>query len=126
MPVEAPIEVIAPVKQSVTVPKENRQVTVHVRCGAQDEDLLVRIWKTTYLFCAHSSHQSALLFFYDITLYPNWQIVPAGKDHVFTLVFEGLPSTCTHFHLQEVIPQSGGFCWSNISRTKTDVYTLSI
>jgi hypothetical protein len=103
--------------------EEESQVIVHITFAAKDE-MLIRIWPTTYLYPAHSNHISDLLFTENITLYPYWMQVSAGKKHTFTLIFQGLPKGCKHFDLIELITQSGGFEFRNIERNKTDVYHL--
>jgi hypothetical protein len=99
------------------------QVVVHFSFTAQDETL-IRIWQSTFIFCQNSTHQSKLLFAENITLQPTWTLVEPGETHHFTLLFEGLPSSCKSFDLQEVIPEPNGFVFKNITRNDTDVYYL--
>ena len=101
-------------------------VYVHCRCANRGNDLLVRIWKTTYLVDHHSGAKPQLLHADNITLAPQWLLVPKGATHHFLLVFGGLPKTCTRFDLIEEIPQPGGFEIRNIGRNETDVYHIDI
>jgi len=87
---------------------------------------LVRIWPTTYLFDKHSDHRSNLVTAENISYYPTWQQVPPGKVAHFTLVFTGLPKSCTVFDLVEVIPQLNGFEAKSIPRNETDVYYVRL
>jgi hypothetical protein len=100
------------------------QVVLHITFSNHQENMLIRIWPTTFLFAKHSSHQSDLLFVDNITLHPMWTEVAANKKHTFTLVFSGLPKSCKFFDMIEDIPQKGGFSFLNIERNKTDVYWL--
>ncbi len=106
---------------------EERQVIVHClfKCPPSRE-LLIRIWKTTFLIDNHSSHKSKLLFFDNISLYPEWTLVKAGSRFKFTLLFSGLPEDCVSFDLFEDIPAAGGFYIPAIVRNKTDVYSVEI
>lgn len=106
---------------------EEKQVIVHCyfNCPSSKE-LLMRIWKSTFLVDNNSSHKSQLLFFENISLYPEWTSVKAGSRFEFTLVFSGLPKECVSFDLHEDIPAAGGFYIPSISRNKTDVYSVEI
>ena len=106
---------------------EERQVILHC-CFESDADFesLIRIWRTSFLIDKHSGHLSRLIHFERITLFPEWTVVPPGRDYWFTLVFSGLPKGCTFFDFVEVTPQSGGFLVENISRNLTDVYRIKI
>jgi len=87
---------------------------------------LVRIWPSTYLFDKHSEHKSSLVTAENITYYPVWQQVPPGKIAHFTLIFSGLPKSCSIFDLVEVIPQANGFMATGIRRNETDVYYIKL
>jgi hypothetical protein len=106
---------------------EEKQVIVHCffECPP-NRDLLIRIWATTYLVDNHSSHKSQLLFFDNISLYPEWTPVEAGTRFEFTLIFSGMPSDCVSFDLIEEIPAEGGFYVPTIARNKTDVYSVQL
>ena len=84
----------------------------------------IRIWPTTFLKDTQSNHTSKLIEVYNVTKYPTWSILPAGKE--FTLVFDGLPIKCTSFHLVEEIPEPYGMCFRNIGRNSSDVYQIKI
>lgn len=106
---------------------EEKQVILHC-CfeGDMDFEGLIRIWRTSFLIDRHSAHLSKLIHFENISLYPHWTVVPPGKDYWFTLVFSGLPASCTLFDFIEFIPQSGGFLVENIPRNLTDIYRIKI
>jgi hypothetical protein len=103
---------------------EEGQVTIYCIFAPNEEDYLIRIWKTTFLIDEKSSHKSNLLHIEDITFYPEWTPVAANTAKKFTLIFSRLPSTCAQFNLLEDIPQSGGFFYNNIQRNGTDIYTI--
>jgi hypothetical protein len=99
------------------------QVVVHFSFTASYETL-IRIWQSTFIFSKQCTHQSKLLFAENITMQPTWTLVETNDTHHFTLLFEGLPSSCKTFDLQEVIPEPNGFVFKNIVRNDTDVYHL--
>ncbi len=106
---------------------EAGQVVVH--CFYQASSFYgdkIRIWKTTYLFDHHSSHRSEMVHTHNISLYPIWTTLMPNQLYSFTLIFSGLPKTCTLFDLVEQIPASGAFELRNIKRNKTDVYYVRI
>lgn len=86
----------------------------------------IRIWRSTYLFDLKGPHKSELVFFENIALAPQWQMVPANSVAHFTLVFTSLPKSCTSFDLVEQIPLSGAFEVRNILRNSSDVYYVKI
>lgn len=108
-----------------TLPSEESQVIIHGHFQtSSDSHELIRIWRTTYLIPHDQYHKSRLLHFENITLYPEWTIIPLGSTYRFTLIFSGLPKGCKVFDLIEEIPQSGGFEIRDVARTKSDVYHL--
>lgn len=103
------------------------QVIVHcLLYSTAKTGTLVRIWPTTYLFDKNSPHRSELVTAENITYYPVWQQVLPGKVAHFTLIFSGLPKSCSSFDLIEVIPQKNGFKAPNIQRNETDVYYIRL
>lgn len=103
-----------------------KQVIVHCFLKSSSQEMLIRIWNSTYLRDQDSSHKSKLLTAHNITFFPTWMSVKGGKNAKFTLVFSALPKGCTSFDLFEDIPQGGGFYTGLISRNKTDVYSVNI
>lgn len=104
-----------------------KQVIVHC-CfpGTPSSDMLIRIWRSTFLIDESLKHKSSLIHHENISLFPYWTEVPPMKDFWFTLVFSGLPNECKSFDLKEVIPQDGGFWIKDIKRNGTDVYKVKI
>lgn len=104
-----------------------KQVIVHC-CfpGTPSSDMLIRIWRSTFLIDESLKHKSSLIHHENISLFPYWTEVPPMKDFWFTLVFSGLPNECKSFDLKEVIPQEGGFWIKDIIRNGTDVYKVKI
>ena len=100
------------------------QVIVHGSIEAFLFEDGARIWKTTYLVDKTSPHRSNLLMAENIRYYPEWSRIVPGETLNFTLIFEGLPKSCTSFDLVEQIPEPGGFIVKNIARNKSDVYFL--
>lgn len=117
--------------QQITVPealtevKEESQITVHISLQ-QAEDFYIRIWPSTFLIDRQHKTRARLLQQFDISKAPQWTFVPAGRPYRFTLIFERLPTDCVVFDLQEIIPEPGGFIWTNILRNKQDVYWLRL
>ncbi len=100
------------------------QVIVHCHFKS-DEDMAIRIWQSTFLFDAFGNHRSKLLFAFNIPYYPTWQFIKKGQ-YTFTLIFDGLPKKCTHFHLIENAAGGGNFEVMNIVRNKTDIYNVDL
>ena len=101
-------------------------VYVHCHCGRQQEEFLIRIWRTTYLIDPASMSKSQLLHAEKITFGPQWTLIPKGINYSFLLIFSGLPKDCKRFDLVEEIPQPGGFHIANIIRNDTDVYHANL
>lgn len=116
-------EILASISPSTI---EEGCVYVHCRCANRGGDLLVRIWKSTFLIDHHSSAKPQLLHAENISIAPQWLQVPQGTTHNFLLIFGSLPKSCTQFDLVEEIPQPGGFEIRNIQRNETDVYHIDI
>lgn len=105
---------------------EQGQVIVHFVMRTAYFGMNIRIWPTTYLFDQHSDHRSELVHAENISHYPTWTEVLPG-DHFFTLVFSGLPKSCTIFDLiEECSSEHGSFKVLNIPRNESDVYFVQI
>lgn len=104
--------------------QEERQTIVHCRINVSEEDLLIRIWRSTYLRDNGTNSIAKIITAYNITFHPIW--TPARPNHKFTLIFEGLNKSCRSFDLVEDIPQSGGFFVPRIPRNGTDVYSIIV
>jgi hypothetical protein len=101
-------------------------VYVHCHFNNVYKDMLIRIWKTTFLVDRDSPSRSALVHAENITYAPVWTIIPDFREYSFLLIFERLPKSCTVFHLVEEIAQPGAFVVQNISRNEQDVYHVAI
>jgi hypothetical protein len=101
---------------------------VYVHCHFKNEggEMLIRIWRSTFLIDRNSSARSELLHADNISFAPLWCVVPAHSTYSFLLIFSGLPKDCTSFDLIEDIPQAGGFFVSGIARNARDVYHVNI
>ena len=87
----------------------------------------IRIWPSSYLYDHDSPHRSDLVHAENIAYYPDWHDCPAGSTSFFTLIFSGLPKTCTKFDFVEHCDnQWGAFEVKNIIRNDTDVYFVRI
>lgn len=106
--------------------QEQHVVILHCRFIPFGFSTKIRIWKSTYLIAHDSDHRSALLHAERIEIFPEWTNVPGGKAHYFTLVFEGLPESCTAFDMLEEIPEPRGFYIPGIRRNHSDVYQVDI
>jgi hypothetical protein len=100
-------------------------VVVHIRCDMREE-LIVRIWRSTFLLDRDSSHASALVSWEAITVYPEWTLLRKNVPHVFTLVFDPLPPRVRWFDLAEIIPEPQGWYFPGIARRAPDIYYLDL
>lgn len=106
---------------------EEKQVIVHCCFPASPMfGNLIRIWNSTVLIDKHSGHRSKLLHAENISIYPDWTVVPFMQDFWFTLIFSGLPKECRVFDFKEIIPEEGGFYVNSIKRNSSDIYRIKI
>jgi hypothetical protein len=101
---------------------------VYVHCYFNNiyKDMLIRIWKTTFLVDAGTGSRSGLLHVENISIAPQWTLIPDGRVYRFLLIFSGLPKSCSRFDLLEDIPQAGGFHVKDIARNESDVYHIDL
>lgn len=101
---------------------------VYVHCHFQNEgqEMLIRIWRTTFLIDRGSGARSGLIHAENISYAPLWTLIPEKKHYTFLLIFSALPKGCMHFDLVEEIPQPGGFYVSSIQRNEKDVYHIHV
>jgi hypothetical protein len=114
------------VVEQKTIELEASHVYVHCYFNNTVKDMLIRIWKTTFLVDKNSLHRSKLVHVENISYAPQWTVVPENKLFQFLLIFDALPKGCEIFDLLEDIPQPGGFYVANIMRNKKDVYHVYI
>jgi hypothetical protein len=114
------------VVEEKTIELEASHVYVHCYFNNTIKDMLIRIWKTTFLVDKASAHRSKLVHVENISFAPQWTVVPENKMFQFLLIFDALPKSCEAFDLLEDIPQPGGFFVANIMRNKKDVYHVYI
>lgn len=105
---------------------EDSFVYVHCHYNNTSDEMLIRIWRTTFLIDRMSGVRSQLLHAENISYAPQWTIIPGKQPFTFLLIFGGLPKSCRVFDLIEEIPQPGGFEVRNINRNETDVYHIDI
>jgi hypothetical protein len=121
-----------PAKNVETITQEETKVLhdshVYVHCYYDNPglDMLIRIWKSTFLTDTGSEFRSKLIHAENISFAPQWTLIPDKKQFRFLLIFEGLPKSCVRFSLIEDIPQAGGFFVPDIPRNDTDVYHVDI
>ncbi len=123
------IEISAEIKELIKHHTEEMgQVVIHFTVDNPGvHDSFIRIWPTTFLYDHHSSHRSELVHIENIVYYPNWQLCPGGKGAQFTLVFSGLPKSCTTFDfIEHCTNQGGAFEVHDIARNNSDVYYLKM
>lgn len=101
---------------------------VYVHCHYQNlqDEMLIRIWSSTFLQDKASGTRSKLIHAENISMAPVWTRIPGGTSYSFLLVFEALPKSCQQFDLIEDIPQAGGFEVRDINRNDRDVYHINI
>jgi hypothetical protein len=129
--VEAPVKIKPEIDLEVLTsidPSTLDDSFVYVHCYYHNthEDMLIRIWRTTYLIDSTSGTKSKLIHAENISFAPIWTLIPDGITYSFLLIFSGLPKSCQQFSLVEEIAQPGGFRVDNISRNETDVYHTNI
>lgn len=118
------VEMDEKVEELLQLQPENCTI-VHCRLSATEE-VLIRIWPQTFLI-QDNGNRKKLIKALGIPLMPQWDIRSPSNGFVrFTLLFEGLDKSCSHFQLLEDIPQAGGFYSPTIQRNKTDVYDTVI
>jgi hypothetical protein len=105
---------------------EDSYVYVHCYFRNSHKDMLIRIWRTTYLLDRGSGSRSKLVHAENISFAPVWTQIPDGKTYSFLLIFSALPKSCKLFDLVEDIPQAGGFFIENIARNQSDVYHIDL
>ncbi|MGE0772476.1 MAG: hypothetical protein AB7K37_12240 [Cyclobacteriaceae bacterium] len=99
---------------------------VHCHFNNTTDDMLIRVWRTTFVIDRQSSARSQLIHAENITYAPLWTMVPGRTRYSFLLIFGGLAKSCRVFDLVEEIAQPGGFHVSNIPRNDKDVYHVNI
>lgn len=107
--------------------QEAGQVIVH--CVSKDTfgwGMRIRIWPTTFLYDHHSDHQSHLIHVDNIVLAPQWQYLPPSVPLYYSLIFSGLPKSCSRFDLVEKGEGTHLFSALNIDRNETDVYYVRL
>ena len=105
---------------------EDSFVYVHCHFNNTSDDMLIRIWSTTFLVDRDSAARSQLIHAENISYAPLWTIIPRKGDFAFLLIFGGLPKSCLVFDMVEEIAQPGGFHIKNIKRNETDVYHIDL
>lgn len=101
-------------------------VYVHCHCASPGDDMLIRIWKTTFLVDQKTHSRTPLIHAENISQAPLWTLLRGGKTLQFLLIFSALPAACKAFDLIEEIAQPGGFEVRNISRNERDVYHIRL
>lgn len=101
-------------------------IYVHCHLPAMSQEMLIRIWSSTYLIGKACGSKSKLMHAENITFAPLWTLVPENFDYHFLLIFESLPRDCKVFDLLEDTAQDGGFFIPNIKRNDSDVYQVQI
>ncbi len=105
---------------------EDSHVYVHCYFKNDLDEMLIRVWRSTFLIDKVSGARSELIHAENISFAPQWTIIPGKKTFSFLLIFSALPKDCKVFDLLEDIPQSGGFFVSGIKRNELDVYHVDI
>ncbi len=126
-PVKVKPEVDADVLSAIqSLYQEDSFIYVHCYFNNEWKDMLIRIWKTTFLIDRASASRAKLVHAENISIAPQWTLIADGKTHHFLLIFTSLPKECTAFDLVEDIPQPGGFFIPGIARTRDDIYHVTI
>jgi len=112
--------------QLKTITQEESQVIVHCSYTSQGFMDLIRIWPTTYLIDQRSDHKSEMVHAENVSLAPIWTRLEYGETRVFTLIFSGLPKSCSVFDFIELVTEPNGFEIRNIQRNTSDVYFVEV
>lgn len=105
---------------------EDQHVYVHCYYKNDLPEMLIRVWRSTFLVDKVSGSRSELIHAEKISLAPQWTIIQGKITFSFLLIFSALPKDCKVFDLIEDIPQAGGFFVPNIKRNELDVYHVDI
>ncbi|MBN8575376.1 MAG: hypothetical protein KF775_02205 [Cyclobacteriaceae bacterium] len=105
---------------------EDQHVYVHCYYKNELNEMLIRVWRSTFLVDNSSGTRSELVHAENISYAPQWTIIPGKKVFSFLLIFSALPKDCRQFDLVEDIPQAGGFFIPAIQRNELDVYHVDI
>lgn len=105
---------------------EDSQIYVHCYFDNPFNDMLIRIWKTTFLIAKESRARAGMLHAENISIAPQWKLIADNSTFHFLLVFSSLPKSCEQFDFVEEISQPGGFLVKDIKRNKEDVYHITI
>lgn len=105
---------------------EDQHVYVHCYYKNDLPEMLIRVWRSTFLVDKVSGAKSELVHAEKISLAPQWTIIRGKITFSFLLIFSALPKDCKVFDLIEDIPQTGGFFVPNIKRNELDVYHVDI
>ncbi len=112
--------------QLETFTAEESQVIVHCIYNSGNRPWMrIRIQPTTFLFAKDSDHRSELVHVENIVKAPDWQHVPQTGEAFFSLIFSGLPKSCTAFDLIE-LNEACPFRALGVSRNNDDVYFISL
>lgn len=128
---ELPVKTKPAVETEVLVsisPETLEDAYVYVHCHFQNtvSDMLIRVWRTTFLVDHDFSTKAQLVHAENISYAPLWTLIPDKKSYTFLLIFSTLPKSCKSFDLIEEIAQPGGFFVKNIQRNQQDVYHIDI
>jgi hypothetical protein len=116
-------EVLTNIDSSVL---EDSYVYVHCYFKNDLDEMLIRVWRSTFLIDRVSGSRSELVHAENISYAPQWTVIPGKQTFSFLLIFSALPKDCKVFDMLEDIPQSGGFFVSGIKRNELDVYHVDI
>ena len=105
---------------------EDSHIYVHCYFDNIYKDMLIRIWKTTFLVDKASGTRAGMLHAENISIAPQWTLIADGSTFRFLLIFSSLPKSCERFDFVEEITQTGGFLVKDILRNKEDVYHITI
>lgn len=117
------VDVLSAIQANVL---EEANVYVHCYLDNYEKDMLIRIWKTTFLVDRSTGAKSRLIHAENVSFAPLWTMVPDGVTYNFLLVFAALPKSCQEFDLIEQVPTSGGFHIRAIQRNMKDVYHINL
>lgn len=113
--IKEPVPLVKPVVEPDVLlsidPNVLEDAYVYVHCYFKNDlnEMLIRIWRSTFLIDRTSGSRSELIHAENISFAPQWEMIPGNTTFSFLLIFAALPKDCKVFDLLEDIPQSGGF-----------------
>jgi hypothetical protein len=113
------------VPKELTKVEEESQVVLHCSFLAFP-GALIRIWPSTFLITKDGKEKIPMIYAENITYAPVWTQLDGYGVFTFTLIFKGLPKSCSFFDMVEEVSETGSFHIPDIERNSSDIYQVWI